>query len=49
VPEFGLEVSSSAIGLRFPPGWLDQHPLTRADLESEAEYLRAIDLRLSFS
>lgn len=28
------------------PGWLAEHPLTQADLEREAEYLRALDLRL---
>jgi exopolyphosphatase / guanosine-5'-triphosphate,3'-diphosphate pyrophosphatase len=30
------------------PGWLDSHPLTRADLEQEARYLAALDLKLSF-
>jgi exopolyphosphatase/guanosine-5'-triphosphate,3'-diphosphate pyrophosphatase len=49
VPELSLELSSSTLGLRFPPGWLELHPLTRADLESEAEYLHTIDLRLGFA
>jgi len=49
VPELKLELSGSDISLRFPEGWLDQHPLTRADLEVEVEYLSAIDLRLRFS
>jgi exopolyphosphatase/guanosine-5'-triphosphate,3'-diphosphate pyrophosphatase len=49
VPELKLELSGSDITLRFPEGWLDQHPLTRADLEVEVEYLSAIDLRLRFS
>ena len=35
--------------LRFPTGWLEHHPLTRADLEEEAELLASakIDLRVS--
>jgi exopolyphosphatase/guanosine-5'-triphosphate,3'-diphosphate pyrophosphatase len=49
VPETKLEISPATLGLRFPPGWLELHPLTRADLDSEAEYLHAIDLRLSFA
>jgi hypothetical protein len=26
----------------FPAGWLRRHPLTRADLEQEADHLRAL-------
>ena len=29
------------IALVFPPGWLVEHPLTRADLEQEREWLTA--------
>lgn len=35
--------------LGFAPGWLDAHPLTRADLESERDELRAVDVKLAFS
>ena len=49
VPAFELEASASKLSLRFAEGWLDQHPLTRADLEREVEYLRAIDLTLDFA
>jgi exopolyphosphatase/guanosine-5'-triphosphate,3'-diphosphate pyrophosphatase len=49
VPEMQLEIMGSDVNLRFPAGWLDQHPLTRADLEGEVEYLKAVDLRLSFT
>lgn len=31
----------------FPEGWLDGHPLTRADLEQEARYLDAAGFRLT--
>jgi exopolyphosphatase/guanosine-5'-triphosphate,3'-diphosphate pyrophosphatase len=30
----------------FPKGWLEQHPLTAADLEQETEYLRVAGFRL---
>lgn len=37
--------------LEFPEGWLDEHPLTRADLEEESRYLEGeeIDLQLQFA
>ncbi|MGF1545798.1 MAG: exopolyphosphatase [Thiotrichales bacterium] len=35
--------------LEFPLDWLDQHPLTRVDLETEAEYFDAVGFKLSFS
>jgi exopolyphosphatase/guanosine-5'-triphosphate,3'-diphosphate pyrophosphatase len=38
-----------ALSLQFPEGWLDDHPLTRADLETEAESLAAAGLRLRFA
>ncbi len=34
--------------LRFPPGWLEAHPLTAADLEEEARTLRAAGFELRF-
>ena len=48
LPPIELSTAKSALDLRFPPGWLDQHPLTRADLETEAAYLREAGYRLSF-
>jgi exopolyphosphatase/guanosine-5'-triphosphate,3'-diphosphate pyrophosphatase len=30
----------------FPKGWLEAHPLTAADLEQEAEFLRGAGFRL---
>ena len=43
-----LEARKKALRLRFPNGWLDKHPLTRADLVTEASYLQAVGYRLSF-
>jgi exopolyphosphatase / guanosine-5'-triphosphate,3'-diphosphate pyrophosphatase len=49
-PPPALEVSAGRRKLRlvFPEGWLESHPLTRADLEQEARYLAALELKLSF-
>jgi len=39
LPEIRVSAIKRSIALRFPAGWLDDHPLTRADLEQEASYL----------
>ncbi len=51
LPRFTLEVDAPAsrLTLRFPDGWLDGQPLTRADLEEEAAYLRDADFALDFA
>lgn len=36
------------LDLQFPRGWMAQHPLTQADLEQEADYLKSADVRLRF-
>jgi exopolyphosphatase/guanosine-5'-triphosphate,3'-diphosphate pyrophosphatase len=46
LPAFTLKTDGQKIELSFPAGWLDLHPLTRADLEQEAGYLRSIDFKL---
>ena len=38
-----------ALTLSFPAGWLDAHPLTRADLEQEQAYLAAAGIGLRFA
>jgi len=43
-----LRVHQQRLELRFPSGWLDEHPLTRADLEVEARYLRKAGFKLEF-
>jgi exopolyphosphatase / guanosine-5'-triphosphate,3'-diphosphate pyrophosphatase len=43
-----MEATRRKLRLEFPPGWLEEHPLTRADLEQEARYLAPLDLKLSF-
>jgi exopolyphosphatase/guanosine-5'-triphosphate,3'-diphosphate pyrophosphatase len=39
--DFTVQVDDKHIKLKFPAGWLKQRPLTHADLEAEAAYLRA--------
>lgn len=45
-PRLELAAEDETLKLRFPDGWLETHPLTQADLEQEAEYLRAAEIRL---
>ena len=40
LPTIGLRVERRQLELRFPPGWLEEHPLTRADLQNEAHLMR---------
>ena len=47
-PAFSLQAQEDQINLEFPGGWLDAHPLTRADLEQEAAFLKGAKLKLMF-
>ena len=44
-----IEAAKKAVRLALPQGWLAEHALTRADLESEAEYLAALGFELEFA
>ncbi|BBL76135.1 Ppx/GppA phosphatase family protein [Methylomagnum ishizawai] len=48
LPDIRIALGGARIDLRFPPGWLDEHPLTVADLEQEAAYLGAAEIELTF-
>jgi exopolyphosphatase/guanosine-5'-triphosphate,3'-diphosphate pyrophosphatase len=48
LPPVAMEVDETSIRLRFPEGWLKEHPLTQADLEEEVGYIRAIGFKLKF-
>ena len=48
IPVVGVHASGDRLVLQFPPGWIETHPLTVADLERESRWLEAIDLRLEF-
>ncbi|MDX9740044.1 MAG: Ppx/GppA phosphatase family protein [Gammaproteobacteria bacterium] len=44
--DFSLGAGKKRLALHMPAGWLDEHPLTRADLEREAHYLAQIGIVL---
>jgi exopolyphosphatase/guanosine-5'-triphosphate,3'-diphosphate pyrophosphatase len=46
LPELRCTAHGKRIELVFPAGWLDEHPLTVADLEEEAAFLRAAAIQL---
>ncbi|MCS3903975.1 exopolyphosphatase/guanosine-5'-triphosphate,3'-diphosphate pyrophosphatase [Methylohalomonas lacus] len=48
LPSFQLTVNDRNIEIVFPDGWLEAHPLTGADLETEAGYLQAAGYALTF-
>ncbi|MCP5195544.1 MAG: Ppx/GppA family phosphatase [Gammaproteobacteria bacterium] len=48
LPMLNLQVDQRRLELRFLDGWLDAHPLTRADLNTEGRYLRKAGFRLEF-
>jgi len=47
LPELTLAVGQDSLEVRFPPEWLDENPLTEADLEQEKQWLgaRGFELR----
>ena len=46
LPALKLTARTDSLEIRFPPGWLDDHPLTLADLHSEIEHLKSVGFRL---
>jgi exopolyphosphatase/guanosine-5'-triphosphate,3'-diphosphate pyrophosphatase len=46
MPEIQLAARGDSLEARFPRGWLDDHPLTVADLQVEIEHLKSIGFRL---
>ncbi|WP_414430701.1 exopolyphosphatase [Alcanivorax sp. IL3] len=48
IPEMVLKAEDNTLSLQFPAHWLEEHPLTLADLEQEQDYFRAggYELRL---
>jgi len=49
LPDYSLYAGEKTLGIEFPQGWLQSHPLTRADLEQEADYLNSAGYRLTFT
>ena len=48
-PTFTLSARPDTLVIEFPPGWLDDRPLTLADLENERDYLAKQDLILELT
>ena len=46
LPPLVLEAKGKRLSVSFPTGWLDLHPLTLADLDQEAEYMKDAGLVL---
>ena len=47
LPDILLAAEGMTLTMTYPPGWLDEHPLKRADLEDEASILRAAGITLT--
>jgi exopolyphosphatase/guanosine-5'-triphosphate,3'-diphosphate pyrophosphatase len=47
MPKVKLRASDDSLDVVFPEGWLAANPLTQADFEAEAEWLKRIGLTLS--
>jgi exopolyphosphatase/guanosine-5'-triphosphate,3'-diphosphate pyrophosphatase len=48
VPGVVIRAQGKTLELTFPDGWLAEHPLTEADLEVEAAYLKSAKFTLEF-
>jgi exopolyphosphatase/guanosine-5'-triphosphate,3'-diphosphate pyrophosphatase len=46
LPAIDLSATPRSLEMRFPSGWLRDHPLTSADLQQEVDYLRLSGFRL---
>lgn len=49
LPALQVSVDGPEMHLEFPPGWLEDHPLTRADLQQEACFLATAGLALVYA
>ncbi len=48
-PDFELEPGNDKLTVTFPGGWLDDRPLTLADLKNERDYLARQDFTLKIN
>lgn len=46
LPRISFAVIDQTLQMKFPKNWLNDHPLTRADLTQEVKYLKATNLNL---
>lgn len=45
-PPIQLQAEDKTLQMRLPQAWLERHPLTRADLDQERDYLKQLDIKL---
>jgi exopolyphosphatase/guanosine-5'-triphosphate,3'-diphosphate pyrophosphatase len=45
-PPIELQADDKQLQIRLPESWLERHPLTRADLDQERDYLKQFDIKL---
>ncbi|MBA2483598.1 MAG: exopolyphosphatase [Nitrosomonas sp.] len=48
LPEIHLILTDCEVNLLFPTGWLDENPLTNADLAQEKQYLKSVNCKLTY-
>lgn len=48
LPFIKIKVDDRTVKLQFPENWLEEHPLTKADLDQEATYLKSAGYKLKF-
>jgi exopolyphosphatase/guanosine-5'-triphosphate,3'-diphosphate pyrophosphatase len=49
LPNIKFQAHGDSVGLRFPSGWLDENPLTIADLDRERQFMEEIGYELRAS
>jgi exopolyphosphatase/guanosine-5'-triphosphate,3'-diphosphate pyrophosphatase len=49
LPPMGLTPGKDSLEIKFPQNWLDDNPLTSADLEQEEQWLRARGFELTLA
>ena len=49
LPDLSIKAEKNKLALCFGEGWLKEHPLTEADLDTEAQYLEQLEIKLSYS
>ena len=47
-PLLKLDINDRKIKVNFPNNWLDSNPLTRVELQREADYLEDFGFKLKF-
>lgn len=47
-PGIDVAIEDKLISLRFPQGWLEEHPLTRTDLDIEKKHLKPVGVKLEY-